>query len=469
MQHTNPGPRRKRREQRGWYFYDWANSSFYTSAITVFGALYMTAVAEADARTNHALNGSTPCRADGTSNTLVHCDISLFGVHFPAGSLWGYLLAAATILQVLLLPIVGALADRTQHKKGMLGVAAAVGAVATSLLVLVTGTNWELGLALYIIATVSWAASVIVYYSFLQDIATSDERDAVSTRGWAIGYLGGGLALALQLAFYLGRDAFGISESTAVRICLLSTGVWWAVFTIIPLRTLPQPRAAPGAHGNTGTSILTAGFKELVATIRSARRVPLTLAFLGVYLIYADGVATVVGVSAQYGKEELLFSNDVLITTILVIQFVAYVGATLVGMLARRFGAKRTILGTLVVWTLVLVSAYFVEAGQQLQFYGLAAGIGLVLGGTPALSRSLYSQLIPAGKEAQYYSLYKISERGTAWVGPLMFGAVGQMTGSFRYAIIALVVFFVVGFVLLALLPVRRAIRASGNPEPAVV
>src|SRR5699024_6620186 len=141
--------------------------------------------------------------------------------------------------------------------------------------------------------------SVIVYYSFLQDIATSDERDAVSTRGWAIGYLGGGLALALQLAFYLGRDAFGISESTAVRICLLSTGVWWAVFTIIPLRTLPQPRAAPGAHGNTGTSILTAGFKELVATIRSARRVPLTLAFLGVYLIYADGVATVVGVSAQ--------------------------------------------------------------------------------------------------------------------------------------------------------------------------
>src|SRR5699024_9325111 len=412
-------------EQRGWYFYDWANSSFYTSAITVFGALYMTAVAEADARTNHALNGSTPCRADGTSNTLVHCDISLFGVHFPAGSLWGYLLAAATILQVLLLPIVAALADRTQHKKGMLGVAAAVGAVATSLLVLVTGTNWELGLALYIIATVSWAASVIVYYSFLQDIATSDERDGVSSRGWAIGYLGGGLALALQLAFYLSRDAFGISQSTAVRICLLSTGIWWAVFTIIPLRSLRQHRPAPEPYRGEG-SVLTAGFKELATTLRSARAYPLTLAFLGAYLIYADGIATVVGVSAQYGKEELHFSNEVLITTILVIQFVAYVGATLVGMLARRFGAKRTILGTLVVWTLVLVSAYFVEAGQQLQFYGLAAGIGLVLGGTPALSRSLYSQLIPAGKEAQYYSLYKISERGTAWVGPWLFGAVGQ-------------------------------------------
>src|SRR5699024_1592152 len=196
--------------------------------------------------------------------------------------------------------------------------------------------SWALWLVRYISATVSWAASVIVYSAFLQDIATSDERDAVSSRGWAIAYLGGGVALALQLAFYLGRDAFDISESTAVRVCLLSTGGWWAVFTIIPLRTLPRPRPVPGTHGSSGTAILTAGFSELATTIRSARRFPLTLAFLGAYLIYADGVATVVGVSAQYGKEELLFSNDVLITTILVIQFVAYVGATVVGMVARR-------------------------------------------------------------------------------------------------------------------------------------
>lgn len=468
MSNTAPEQRRRRREQRGWYFYDWANSSFYTSAITVFGALYMTAVAEADARDNHALNGATPCMSAGSSNTLVHCDISLFGLHFPAGSLWAYLLAAATVLQVVLLPIVGAIADRTEHKKRILGGTAAVGATATSLLVLVSGTNWELGLALYIVAAVGWAASVIVYYSFLQDIAAPDERDTVSTRGWAIGYLGGGLALALQLVFYLSRDTLGISESTAVRVCLLSTGIWWAVFTIIPLRMLGNHQSAPSSSGSS-RSILTVGFRELAATLRSAKALPLTLGFLGAYLIYADGIATVVGVSAQYGKEELLFSTDVLITTILVIQFVAYVGATAVGMLARQFGAKRTILGTLVVWTLVLVSAYFVEAGEQFQFYALAAGIGLVLGGTPALSRSLYSQMIPAGKEAQYYSLYKISERGTAWLGPLLFGAVGQATGSFRYAIIALVVFFVVGFVLLALLPVRRAIRAAGNPEPSVV
>lgn len=467
MSDTTSEQRSRRREQRGWYFYDWANSSFYTSAITVFGALYMTAVAEADARGNHALNGPSPCMSDGSSNTLVHCDITLFGLHFPAGSLWGYLLAAATILQVLLLPIVGAIADRARHKKRILGSTAAVGATATSLLVLVSGTNWELGLALYVVATVGWAASVIVYYSFLQDIAVPDERDTVSTRGWAIGYLGGGLALALQLAFYLSRDTFGVGEAGAVRICLLATGIWWAVFTIIPLRILGdhQPAASNSHHG----SVLTQGFRELAATLRSAKSLPLTLGFLGAYLIYADGIATVVGVSAQYGKEELLFSTDVLITTILVIQFVAYVGATVVGTLARRFGAKRTILGTLVVWTLVLVSAYFVEAQQQFQFYALAAGIGLVLGGTPALSRSLYSQMIPAGKEAQYYSLYKISERGTAWLGPFLFGAVGQATGSFRYAIIALVVFFVAGFVLLSFLPVRRAIQAAGNPEPSVV
>lgn len=463
-----PEQRQRRREQRGWYVYDWANSSFYTSAITVFGALYMTAVAEADARANVALNGPNPCMADGVTNTLVNCDISLLGLEFPAGSLWGYLLAAATILQVLLLPIVGAIADRTQNKKAILGGAAAIGALATSLLVLVEGTNWELGVVLYMVAAVGWAASVIVYYSFLQDIATPDERDGVSARGWAIGYLGGGLALALQLAFYLSRDAFGISQSGAVRICLLSTGIWWALFTIIPLRRLREHQPAHGEGRGEGT-VLTAGFKELASTLRSARAYPLTLAFLGAYLIYADGIATVVGVSAQYGKEELLFSNEVLITTILVIQFVAYVGAMAVGALAHRFGAKRTILGTLIVWILVVGAAYFVAAGKPLQFYALAVGIGLVLGGTPALSRSLYSQMIPAGKEAQYYSLYKISERGTAWLGPLLFAAVGQATGSYRYAIVALVVFFVVGFVLLAFVPVRRAIRAAGNREPSIL
>ncbi len=195
----------------------------------------------------------------------------------------------------------------------------------------------------------------------------------------------------------------------------------------------------------------------------------MTLAFLGAYLVFTDGISTVVSVSAQYGSEELKFGNEVLIATILVIQFVAYAGGMLHGLVARRWGAKKTILASLAVWMIVITSAYFIEAGQQFQFYAVAAGIGLVLGGTNALSRSLFSQMIPPGKEAQYYSLYEIGERGTSWLGPLVFAAAGQATGSFRYSILALLVFFVVGFVLVALIPVRRAIAAVGNPEPSVL
>ncbi|EHR51102.1 major facilitator superfamily permease [Saccharomonospora marina XMU15] len=461
-------PRERKREQRGWYFYDWANSTFFTSVITVFGALYMSSVAAADARDDFARNGPTPCvNPDGTDNYLRDCDISLLGLEFPAGSLWGYLLAVATVIQVLVLPITGAIADRSQYKKRILGFFAFLGAGASALLFFMTDGLWQLGVALYILGNIGYGASIVTYYSFLPDIATPDERDAVSAKGWAFGYLGGGIALALQLAFYLNRDAFGVSESAAVRICFLTSGLWWAAFTLIPLRRLREHQRPHGSE--QGASVLRAGFTELRQTISAARAFPLTLAFLGAYLIYTDGISTVVTVSAQYGKEELRFSNEVLITTILVIQFVAYLGGMAHGLVAKRIGAKKTILGSLVIWMVVVASAFFIQAGQQLQFYAVAAGIGLVLGGTNALSRSLYSQLIPAGKEAQYYSLYEIGERGTSWLGPLLFAAVGQATGSFRYAIIALLVFFVVGFVLVALVPVRRAIAAAGNREPAVL
>jgi UMF1 family MFS transporter len=465
---TTVETRDRKREQRGWYFYDWANSPFYSSVTTVFGALYMSSVAAADAKANVALNGPTPCvGSDGVENKLQNCDISLLGLHFPAGSLWGYLLSAATVIQVLVLPIVGAIADRSQSKKLILGSFAMLGAVASALMFFVAGSNWQLGVVLFMLANVGYGASLIVYYSFLPDIAEPDERDAVSARGWAFGYLGGGLALALQLALYLSHDSLGMSQSLAVRICFLSSGIWWALFTIIPLRRLHQHQAPHGRE--KGVAAVTAGFAELKETLKAAKAYPLTLAFLGSYLIFTDGINTVVTVSAQYGKDELKFADEVLIVTILVIQFVAYFGGVLHGMVAKRIGAKKTILGSLAVWVLVIGSAFFIEAGQQLQFYAVAVGIGLVLGGTNALSRSLYSQMIPVGKEAQYYSLYTVGERGTSWLGPLLFAGIGQATGSFRLAIIALTVFFIAGFVLTWMVPVRRAIEAAGNRPPALL
>lgn len=371
------------------------------------------------------------------------------------------------MVQVLVLPIAGAVADRSRNKRRILGGFAFLGAAAAAAMFFMAGSDWQLGAALFIVANIGYGGSLVVYYSFLVDIGGPDERDDISAKGWAFGYLGGGLALALQLGFYLGHDAFGVSKGTAVQICFLTSGLWWALFTVPSVRALPRNHTPVDVA--PGTSVLRAGFGELRRTIVSAKAFPLTLAFLGSYLIFTDGITTVVAVSAQYGKDELRFGDEVLIMTILVIQFVAYLGGTLHGLVARRYGAKRTILGSLVLWIVVLVGAYFIQPGKVAQFLAVAVGIGLVLGGTNALSRSLFSQMIPQGKDAQYYSLYVVGERGTSWLGPLVFAGVGQATGSFRLAIVALVIFFVAGLVLVALVPVRRAIVAAGNRPPEVL
>lgn len=462
---TGNGPVAERRaEQRGWYWYDWANSVFQTSIVTVFLSLYLTDVAVNAARLDVVRNGPLPC-PDG--NSLLRCDVSLFGLTFPAGSAWGYLVSSATVVQALALPITGAIADRTQNKRAMLAMFAFSGAAVTALLAFVAGTNWQLAVPLFIAANVCFGASIVVYYAFLPEIALPDERDGVSSRGWAFGYLGGGLALAFQLVIFLGHDLLGLSSSEAVRVCFVFAGVWWAAFTLIPLRRLR--RHQPPQGDEHGAAVLTAGFRQLGTTLREARAFPLTLGYLVAYLVFADGINTVVQVSAQYGDQELLLPQETLIVTILIVQFVAFGGALLHGAIARRVGAKRTILGSLLMWIAVLGAAYFVQAGQQLQFYALAVGIGLVLGGTNALSRSLFSQLVPPGREGAYFSLYEIGERSTSWLGPLLFAGIGQATGSFRLAILSLVAFFVIGFVLVALVPVRRAIRAAGNPEPVLV
>ncbi len=453
----------RRREHRGWCWYDWANSVFPTSVTTVFLSLYLTTVATRAAEADIAHNGPTPCPG---GDALRQCDISLLGASFPAGSLWGYLLSAATLVQVLVLPITGAIADRTRNKPAMLAGAAFGGAAATAALALVADRNWQLGVALFVVANICYGVAVVVYYSLLPEIADADERDRLSSRGWAFGYLGGGTALALHLLLYLGHDALGLSTDAAVRMIFLSSGVWWALFTILPLTAL-RGRRQPH-EPETGRSVLTAGFRQLLSTARQARYFPLTLGFLGAYMVFTDGINTVTKVAAQYGRLELGLAQEALIVTILIVQFIAFFGGMLHGWLARHLGAKRTIMASLVVWVLVIGAAYFVQEGRLWQFYGVAAGIGLVLGGTNALSRSVFSQMVPAGKEAEYFSLYEIGERSTSWLGPLLFATVGQATGSFRLAIISLVGFFVVGLVLVSLVPVRRAIRQVGNPVPSI-
>jgi MFS transporter, UMF1 family len=435
------GTSERRREQRGWYFYDFACSVYSSSVLTVFLGPYLTSVAKAAAD------------ADGFVHPL--------GIPVRAGSVFAYAVSVSVVLAVLLMPLAGAVADRTGRKKPLLAVAAYVGAAATTGMFFLDGERYLLGAFLLIVANASLSVSMVLYNAYLPQIAEPDERDAVSSRGWAFGYTAGALVLVLNLVVYSGHDSFGLSESAAVRICLASAGLWWGAFTLVPLRRLRDRRVAPSGEGAVGS-----GWRQLTATLRDMRRHPLTLSFLLAYLIYNDGVQTVISQASVYGSEELDLDQATLITAVLLVQVLAVAGALGMGRLARTHGAKRTILASLAVWTLILAAGYFLPAGKPVWFFALAGAIGLVLGGSQALSRSLFSHLVPRGKEAEYFSAYEMSDRGLSWLGPLVFGLAYQLTGSYRDAIISLVVFFALGFVLLARVPVRRAVAAAGNPVP---
>jgi UMF1 family MFS transporter len=434
-----------RREQIGWYFYDWANSAFSTTVVTVFLGPYLTSVTEAAAD------------ASGFVYPL--------GIPVAAGSFFPYMVSLSVLLQVFFLPILGAIADYSNAKKLLLGVFAYIGAFATIGMYFLAGERYLLGGALFLIANLTFGASAVFYNAFLPEIASPDRRDAVSSQGWAAGYLGGGLLLLINLIFFNSREALGVPTDVAVRISLASAGLWWALFTIIPMLTLKARR--PTRRLPPGERYLTAGFRQLRHTFGEMRHYPQTLLFLAAYLLYNDGIQAVIALASQFGAEELRLDQGVLIPAILMVQFVAFFGALAFGWAARRIGAKRAILVSLVVWTGTVIYGYFMPAEVPAQFFGLAAVIALVLGGSQAISRSVFSQLIPQGQEAEYFSIYEVSERGTSWLAPLFFGLALQFTGSYRIAIVSLMVFFVAGFILLSMVDLRKAIADVGNRAPA--
>jgi UMF1 family MFS transporter len=444
----------RQRQQRAWNWYDWANSAYYTTVLSVMFAPYLITVAG---------------RAAGCTNAAESCSrtVSLLGLHLAAGSLPFYLTSFATIASAFLLPVVGAFVDRSSHKKLHMAGFAWAGSLCTALLFFVQGDNWQLGAAAIVLSSVLGGCSLVSYYAILVDISTEDERDRVSSRGWAWGYLGGGLLLLVNLGMFLGHDAVGLSEELAVRLSLLSAALWWAGFTLIPVLRLRdyEPHHVVAAPG----TLMQRSFGQLWATLREMRRFPMTLTFLVAFLFYNDGIQTVIGVASTYGSKQLGFGQSVLIATILLIQFVAYGGAILFGRLAASFGSYRCILGGTYAWMVIVVLAMFLPVGNVALFLALGVAIAIVLGGTQALSRSFFSLLIPRGREGEYFALYNACERGTSWFGTFLFGFVFQVTGSYRPAIVALIVFFVLGAVFLLRLDPRRGVREAGNALPATL
>jgi UMF1 family MFS transporter len=505
------------RFHRPWYWYDWANSAFVTTVGTVLFGPYLTTIAkhaacpgqpsDAKCTTNLyvvpaaaslpgwvfglvlaamvallvavvlAMRGDTRAQRPPTAQTkaiIAAAAISVLVLVLVApldpGSVAPYTITFATLLSAVLLMLIGAIADRSSRPARLMGVLAWIGAIAASGLFFVTGANWRLGSALMIIASIALGASLVVYDAILVRIARPDDRDKVSSRGWALGYLGGGLLLAINLVIVSKPALIGVDTGMAVRLSMLSAGLWWGLFTLIPVLGLRNLRGA-GEHLTDAPAegAVSGSIAQLQHTFRDLKNYPNTLMFLLAYLFFNDGIQTVISSSSIYGAEQLKFAQTQLIALILLVQFVAFGGALLFGWFAARHGAMRTILWSLVAWCGIVFAAFFVPEKAFLPFVALGVLIGIVLGGSQALSRSLFSQLVPRAREAEFFAFYQAMERGTSWFGTLVFGLVHQLTHSYRPAIAALVIFFVLGWWFLRKVDVRQGILDAGNELPAVL
>lgn len=410
----------KNKQIRSWYFYDFASSAFSTTVITVFLGPYLTTIAE-----NAAVNGK----------------VDLFGLMINPASLFAYGVSLSVILQVFVLPYFSALVDLTGKKKEALGIFSTIGALSTMSMYFLSDGMYIFGFIALIISNLSFGISMVIYNSILNDISEENERDKISSKGYAYGYVGGGILLLLNLVLYnfANQDGFSISVSHAVQISLLSAGLWWFIFSLYPIIVLKNIQ-----NNNIVSSKNKRPLKDFFKTLKSLKNYPNTLVFLIAYLLYNDGVQAVITFASQFGIHELNLEESTLIIVILIVQFVAFFGAYFFNYLASKYGSKETVLITIVIWTLGLLYAYLF-LNDATGFMALGITIGFIMGGTQALSRSIYSRLIPKGKEAEYFSIYEISERGTSWLGSLVFGLTLEFTNSYRYAILSLIVFFILG------------------------
>jgi len=439
----------QRTEIFGWMMYDWANSAFFTTVVGVLLGPYLLDLAQ---------------RAVGENGVIL--DLFLFNVTpkgFPA-----FCTAVAVISMVVFLPMLGAVADYTNLKKRLMAAFCYSGVLAGALLFFVTESYIACGL-LFIIANICFAAANVFYNAFLIDITTEDLRDKVSSYGYGLGYISGFLVLVLNLIFIKNAADLGITTGMAVRLSFLAAALWWGAFAICTFWLVEQrepEKCVPASKG-----LIRVGFSELWQTLRELRRLRYTMLFLIAYLFYNDGIQTVILQSSVFISYELFTSkgleadNSFLIVIFCVAQASAFAGALIFERVSRLLGAKATIMLALGVWCGIVIYAYAFFS-NQFQAYLMGGAIGMVLGAAQALSRSLYSQIIPKGREASFFGLYEVSEKGTSWMGQLMFTIIVGATGSFRQAILGLIVFFLVGTIILAFTNITKAIHEAGNLTP---
>jgi len=433
--------RGNRRVLFGWAVYDWANSAYATTLVTALLPIYFAEV-------------------------VVPKDFTLRGTPYAAETLWGYLVGASALFVFLAAPTLGAIADFAAAKKRFLIGFCYFGVLNAALLWFCNaGDVWRTAL-LFLCAQIGFVGANVFYDAFLPQIAPEGKQDWVSAKGFSYGYLGGGLQFLIALGLVTWHDAFGMTTTFAAKVGMLMAALWWGGFGLVTaflLKEPPRTSALPPPYDRypLGSGYVVLGVRRVWrTTLRVGQMKPLLL-FLVAYMVYNDGIQTVIEMAAIYGKQELHLSSAALMGTLLVVQFIALGGSLVAARLAERWGTRRTILATLGGWSFVVTYAYFIHTATE---YVLLGGVvGIVLGGSQALSRSFFGSMIPANASAEFFGFYSVFNKFSSIWGPVLFGFIRHTTGSSRNAIFSLIGLFLVGMVLLSLVDEKKARQASAE------
>ena len=425
-----------RRDLRAWAMYDWANSAFQTTIIAAIFPIYFQKVAAADLPPPVATS------------------------RFAWATTWSILIVA------IITPLLGAVADYAAMKKKLLGVFLVIGALATGAMYWITRGDWLFALVLFVIGNVGVAGSIVFYESLLPHLVGQDELDRVSSAGYAVGNIGGGVLLAINVLMMSRPSLFGLpSREIAVRASLASVAVWWVVFSIPLFRDVPEPPRRLEADERPSANALVTGARRLMETFRELRVYRQAFIFLLAFLLYNDGIQTIIRMATIYGTE-IGIDDNAMIAALLVTQFIGIPFAFLFGMFAGKIGAKAAVFVGLAVYAFITVLGYFMHSA--IEFFALAILVGMVQGGTQALSRSLFASMIPRHKSSEFFAFFSVFERYAGILGPAIFAWVVAHSGTSRNAILSVLAFFVIGGALLMLVDETAGRRAAREAEGAL-
>ena len=418
-----------RPELRAWAMYDWANSAFQSTVITaVFPAFF----------SSYAAAGMTP--AEATSR-------------------FAWATTIAVTITAVIGPFLGAIADYRAMKKRMLAGFMVLGVLATLLMTTISEGGWQVAAVLFIISNIAIAASYVFYDSLLPHLVSGDEIDRVSTAAYAVGFLGGGIMLAMNLAWILSPETFGLSGKTAaVKLSFASVAVWWFVFSLPLLRWVPEPPAVlePDETGTEGA--IRVAFRRVWETFHELRGYRQAFLMLIAFLLYSDGIQTIIRMASIYGQEVGIDQNSQ-IAAFVMVQFVGIPFSFLFGALAGRIGAKTAIFLALVVYTGISTLGYYMTSAWQ--FFALAFLVAMVQGGSQALSRSLFARMIPRHKSSEFFGFFSVFEKFAGILGPALFALSTDMFGSSRMAVLSVILFFILGGIILTRVDVPRGIAEA--------